>query len=392
MTRVRFIAPAGGLLLTGARAALANHAFARNRRGALILRGDDARTLSELRWLGVAWDESTEAADYAGAIQHLKDTGRLYPCFESETELRAKREFRVKRGKTAVYDRAMLKLTPEQRAAAEAGGKVPHWRFRLSNRILAWNDMIAGRREAKLPAVSDPILVAADGTPALALTAVIDDVADGITHVIRADEGDGMTGVYIDLLDAFGENQEAVTFAHSPALGDIGRLTIRSLRADGVEAEAVARWLGAGGRFAARQFARIPDPADLPGINRAVLGQRSFADVVDRLPAGATEPFWLAVRGHLDLLNEARHWWDVVGGTVFPPIPEGAGPLIDAARATLPPEPWDASTWSTWLSRLPGHADAMLWQLLAGEEQGPDPAALLPLMGRERVLHRLRAV
>lgn len=390
MTRVRFIAPAGGLLVTGARAALANHAFARDRRGVLILRGADDRTLAELRWLGISWAETAEPGDYGAAIQHLKDTGRLYPCFESETELTAKREFRIRRGLSPVYDRAMLKLTPSQRAAAEAGGKVPYWRFRLSNRVLTWNDMIAGRREAKLPAVSDPILVDAGGTPSPTLTAVIDDVAGGITHVIRAEEGDGGTGIYLDLLDAFGESPDAVTFAHLPALANTGRLTIRGLRADGVEAEAIARWLGFTGRFAARQLAKIPDPAGLPAINRAVLAERPFADVVDRLPSGATEPFWLAIRGHIDLLNEARHWWDVVNGTIFPAIPDGAGATIAAARAALPPEAWDSTTWPSWLAALPDGADPILRLTLTGEAQGPDLACLLPLIGRARVLERLR--
>ncbi|MSP02207.1 MAG: glutamate--tRNA ligase [Acetobacteraceae bacterium] len=393
MTRVRFIAPpSGGLLITGARVALANHAFAKNRRGTFVLRAaaDDDRTLSELSWLGVEWNEIGKSGDYAGAIQHLKDTGRLYPCFESEVELRAKREFRIKRGRPATYDRAMLKLTPEQRASAEAGGKQPYWRFRLSNRLLNWNDMISGRREAKLPMVSDPVLVTADGAPTTALTSVIDDVSDSVTHVIRADEGDGTTGIYLDLLEAFGENPDQLVFGHLPVLGDTGRLAVRALRADGIEAEGLSRWIGAGGRFSARQFARNPDAAMLPSINREVLARRDFADVADRLPAGATEPFWLAIRGHVDLLNEARHWWDVVNGAVFPPIPTGSGALIQAARAALPPEPWDPGTWAAWRANLPPGSDDTLRLLLTGEEQGPELASLLPLISRFRVLERLR--
>jgi glutamyl-tRNA synthetase len=202
MTRVRFIAPAsGGLLVTGARAALANALFARANKGHFAIRlppGED-RITADLRWLGIEWDAVGEPGDYSGAIEQLKAIGRLYPCFETETELRAKREYRIRRGQPDVYDRAMLKLTPEQREAAEAGGKRPYWRFRLTNRVLIWNDAISGRREAKLPAISDPILVAADGTPAAALTAVVDDIADRITHVIRADDGDATIGIHIDL-------------------------------------------------------------------------------------------------------------------------------------------------------------------------------------------------
>jgi len=397
MTRVRFIAPlSGGLLVTGARAALANALFARANKGHFAIRlppGED-RITADLRWLGIKWDAVGEPGDYSGAVEQLKAIGRLYPCFETETELRAKREYRIRRGQPDVYDRAMLKLTPEQREAAEAGGKRPYWRFRLTNRVLIWNDAISGRREAKLTAISDPILVAADGTPAAALTAVVDDAADHITHVIRADEGDAMGGIHIDLLQALGHNPATLGFATLPNLGDTGRLAIRNFRNDGVETEALVTWVCGGARFNLRNLTRIPDPAALPALNREILARRDFGAVVDRLPQGATETFWLAIRGHIDLLTEARHWWNVVSGTIFPPIPAGAARLVHAARAALPEEPWSETTWATWLALIPEHASAdnqtQLRLILTGEEQGPELAALLPLIGRSRVLERLR--
>lgn len=391
--RVRFAAPSGPLLLTGARAALANFRFARGRQGHFTLRHADDRMMAELRWLGIDWDAAGEPGDHAEAIARLKHMGRLYPCFESDVELRAKREFRIKRGRSAVYDRAMLKLTPEQRAAAEAGGKTPHWRFRLSPRIVTWMDPIHGRGEAKLPAVSDPVLVAADGTPAAALTAVVDDARDGITHVIRADDGEGMTGIHIDLLDTLGHDSAAVTFARLPVLGNTGRLAVRNLRQDGIEAESLLSWLGCGERFNIRDLAAVPEPETLPAVNRAVLARREFDAVADRLPPGATAAFWLAVRGHVDLLTEARHWWDVVNGTLFPPVPEDAALLAREARRTLPEEPWDTATWRLWLASIPADASPdnarVLRLMLTGEEQGPALDALLPLMGRIRVLARL---
>ena len=397
MTRVRFIAPpSGGLLVTGARVALANTLFARANKGHFAIRlpnGED-RISADLSWLGIKWDAVGEPGDYAGAIEQLKTLGRLYPCFETETELRAKREYRIRRGQPDVYDRAMLKLTPEQRETAEAGGKRPYWRFRLTNRVLIWNDAISGRREAKLTAVSDPILVAADGTPAAALAAVVDDAADHITHVIRADEGDAMAGIHIDLLQALGHNPAGIGFATLPALGDTGRLAIRNFRNDGVEAEALATWLCGGARFNLRNLTRIPDPVTLPALNRDILAQREFAAVADRLPPGASETFWLAIRGHIDLLTEARHWWDVVSGTIFPPIPAGAARLVHAARAALPDEPWNDTTWAAWLSLIPDQVtpdkQTQLRLILTGEEHGPELAALLPLIGRSRVLDRLR--
>jgi glutamyl-tRNA synthetase len=195
------------------------------------------------------------------------------------------------------------------------------------------------------------------------------------------------------LLSALGQNPEAVTFGNLPHLGDTGRLAIRNLRHDGIEAEALIDWLGGGGpRFSPRRMARVPDPVALPSLNREVLARREFGSVADRLPPGATEPFWLAIRGHIDLLTEARHWWDIVNGTILFPIPEGAADLVRQACAALPDEPWDHRAWAAWLAAIPADQDnaTTLRLILTGEDQGPELAAVLPLIGRSRVLGRLR--
>ena len=390
MIQVRFIVPPSGpLLVSGARVALANALFSGRHGGRMTVRipGGDQRVTDDLRFLGVTWDAIAAPRDRAAAIETLKTRGRLYPCFESEVELRAKQDRRLRRNQPSIYDRAMLKLTAEQRAAAEAGGKQPHWRFRLSDRTLSWRDMIGGWREVKLPTVSDPVLIDAAGTVQPALAAVLDDVAEGITHVIRADEGAGNTGLYIDLLDALGRDPAEITFAHLPAAADAGRLAIRALRQDGIEAETIVAWLGGAGRFEPRNMAHALDAAALPALNRSVLATRDFAAVRDRLPAGAGEAFWLAIRGHIDLLNEARYWWEVVSGTIFPQVPEDV-----PTTAAPPPEPWDRETWPAWRAILPPEAEPALRMRVTGEAQGPELAALLPLIGRARVMERLRGV
>ena len=122
-----------------------------------------------------------------------------------------------------------------------------------------------------------------------------------------------------------------------------------------------------------------------------------FAAVADRLPPGATEAFWLAVRGSLDLLTEARGYWDVVAGTIVPPVIEGEGAI--PARTAL--EHCRPSPGAACLDRLDRgaaagtgrRASALLLPLrlaLTGEDQGPDLDALLPLIGRTRAAQRLQ--
>src|SRR4051812_33474471 len=192
MIRVRFaVNPAGPLFVGSARVALANDLFARRSQGQMLLRLDDVdrtnvrptaieQIILDLQWFGIAWHQSFRQSErielYQAAIERLKRDGFIYPCFESEEELKAKQEFRHKRNQSPIYDRAMLSLTAKQRQDAEAGGKHPHWRFKLSGRTLEWSDLILGPCRASLSAVSDPILVRADGTPTRILASVVDDI------------------------------------------------------------------------------------------------------------------------------------------------------------------------------------------------------------------------
>ena len=468
--KVRFApSPTGHLHVGNARVALANFLFARRHGGTFLLRYDDTDSersrpelveaiAHDLRWLGIEWDESFHQSErmerYAAAAERLKQAGRLYPCFESEEELRAKRERQIKRHQAPVYDRAMLALTPEQRAAAEAGGKRPYWRFLLSPGTVEWDDMALGHRQVKLSSLSDPVLIRGDGTPLYTFTSVVDDIETGITHIIRGEDHITNTGVQIDLLAALSEvpgggglsgassaaagvqaamadgarayppYAPRIGFAHLPLLTDteggklskrIDSLSLRSLRHDGVEPGAIAAYLARLGtsddpepspmaELAAHfdlshvsHSAALFDATQLLAMNRRVLQRLPFAEVADRLPSGATEAFWLAVRGNLDLLVEARGWWDVVAGTIVPPVIEGERDFLLSAVETLPAEPWDGAVWASWIDALKqatgrkGRALFLPLRLaLTGEEHGPELRDLLPLMGRPRAANRLQ--
>jgi glutamyl-tRNA synthetase len=103
------------------------------------------------------------------------------------------------------------------------------------------------------------------------------------------------------------------------------------------------------------------------------------------------------VRGNLDLLSEARLWWDVVSGTIVPPPLEGETSFFRQALETLPPEPWSGDVWRAWTETLKqasarkGRALFLPLRLaLTGEDHGPELRDLLPLIGRARAEQRLR--
>jgi glutamyl-tRNA synthetase len=438
--KVRFAPSPTGLLHVGnARIALANWCLARRSGGRVLLRLDDTDTErsraefaaaieEDLRWLGLDWDAFARQSDrlpaYEAAAERLRAAGRLYPCLETEEELAYKREQRIRQGRPPVYDRAALRMTKEGLDRAIANGKRPHWRFLLSGGTVTWRDGVLGERAVKLPSLSDPVLVRADGSFLYTFTSVVDDLEMGITDVIRGEDHVTNTGIQIDILKALaGEYPRTLRFAHLPLLTDAdggplskrsGAVGLRQLRRDGVEPAALAGYLLALGTSTdprpgmpaelARDFdlARVShsaarfDPKQLLALNRRHLHALPFAAVQDRLPDGATEAFWNAVRGNLDLFREARDWWEVASGDILPAGDPADAALLHDAAATLPEEPWDEATWPSWTSALAersGRKGRALYlplrRALTGEEHGPDLKTFLPLIGRERALKRL---
>jgi len=440
MIKVRFApSPTGYLHAGNARAALVNFLFARSQNGVLLLRLDDTDTergrpeyeqgiYDDLHWLGLDWDETARQSErfarYAEVTEQLKAAGRLYPCFENEDELASKRAALIKRKLPPVYDRAALSLTAEQRATAEAAGKRPYWRFKLSDGVAAWQNLVLGGRSIKFGTVSDPVLIRADGTPLYTFTSVVDDIDFAITHIIRGEDHVSNTAVQIDLFNAIAP-KALPRFAHLPLISGgegeklskrIGSISLRSLRKDGIEPAAITAYLARLGTnkdaaplpmaeligsFNLSDFGRSPprfDAKQLLTLNRKFLHLLDFATVRDRLPEGAGEAFWLAIRGNLDLLTEARRWWEVVNEDLLsPPDLRGDEAVLHAALKTLPPAPLDEESWKAWTSAIAAATGAKgralyhpLRLALTGEDQGPEMAGLLPLIGHERVLARLQ--
>src|SRR5208282_2934642 len=144
---VRFApSPTGRIHIGNARTAPLNWLYARRYDGKFILRFDDtdrerssaeyaASIERDLGWLGVKPDgvrrQSERMAIYDAAATKLKSRGRLYPAYETSEELDRRRKRQQALGRPPVYDRSALRLTDADRAALEASGRKPHWRFRL---------------------------------------------------------------------------------------------------------------------------------------------------------------------------------------------------------------------------------------------------------------------
>ncbi len=152
--------------------------------------------------------------------------------------------------------------------------------------------------------------------------------------------------------------------------------------------------------FAFEKISMAParfDIEELKTLNARLLHKLPYAAVEERLRALGADGgpvFWEAVRGNLDVLNDAATWWEVITGDIKPLIENKE--LTDSAATLLPPEPWDDTTWSAWIGALKTASGAKgralfhpLRLALTGLEDGPELKVLLPLIGRAKAQERL---
>jgi len=431
--------PTGDLHVGNIRTALHNWLWARHNGGICRLRIDDTDgersqerfvegIRADLAWLGLTMAgevrQSQRFALYEARFAALRAAGRVYPCYETAQELDLRRKVLLGRGLPPVYDRAALGLTADQIAAFEAEGRTPHWRFKLDHAApIAWTDLVRGEQHFDPRLLSDPVIRRADGSWLYMLPSVIDDIDMGVTHIVRGEDHVSNTAAQLQMFAALGA--EAPTLAHTALLVGaegklskrLGSLGVAAFRAAGLEPIAVHALLARLGtsdpvepvtdmaplieRFDFAHFGRAPArfaDEELAALNQKIVHQLAYEAVVDRLPQGIGPAEWDVIRPNLATVGEAAAWLPVLSGTVRPPAMEEADRAYlalaaeMAAEADFAADPWHALT--TALKERTGRKGKALFlplrRALTGLDHGPDMAALLPLIGRERAIERLR--
>lgn len=443
MTVTRFApSPTGRLHVGNIRTALHNWMLARKAGGRFLLRIDDtdaARSREEyadairadLAWLGLEPDgeerQSARLPIYEAAFDKLRATGRVYPCWETAQELELKRKVALGRGLPPVYDRAALALSEAERAAKQAAGEAPHWRFLLDHaEPIVWQDGVRGAQKFDAAQLSDPVVRRADGSWLYMLPSAVDDVEMGVTQVLRGEDHVSNTAVQIQMFTALhaagvGAANSTPQFAHEALLvGSEGKLSKRlgslgcdAFRERGIEPAAIVALLARLGTslpvepiadrtalletFDLATFGRAParfDEAELERLNAALVHQMDYAAVAHRLPAGMDAAGWHAVRPNLSQVAEAADWWRLVTGPIDQPefSDEDRAYLAEAARLLE----WSDDPWHTLTATLKeatGRKGKPLFlplrQALTGMDHGPDMAELLVLIGEDEARVRL---
>ena len=444
MMKTRFApSPTGKLHIGNARTALITWLATRHGNGQFLLRIDDTdreRSKDEyteaikrdLTWLGLDWDELAHQRDrqeiYDQKIEELKAAGRLYPCYETPEQLELKRKTLLNKGQPPIYDRAALDLSDEERGTLEGQGLRPHWRFKLNHDEIIWDDKVRGAVRFHGKDLSDPVVLREDGSPLYHLCSVIDDIDFGITHVVRGEDHVSNTATHVQMFEALGGH--VPEFAHLPLLSDaqggklskrIGSLSIEAIRdEEGLEAMAVNSLLARLGTsepieafdslapltesFDFAKFSRgtpKADPDELLRLNAKIIHDLPFDCVKDRLSAEyqhqINRDYWRAIRPNISRVDDIEQWLSITHGTISAELDSADLDYVRMTAGLLPEGELTAESWAVWIAAIKEQTERKgkalfmpLRQALSGMSHGPEMDKLLPLIGRERALERLK--
>jgi glutamyl-tRNA synthetase len=224
-TRLRFApSPAGDLHVGHVRSGVLTWILAQQQLGRYYVRfentdrakevpGSRDAIVADLNWLGLQGSEDphdqAELTDsHRTALEHLSSAGHVY----------------------------------------EDGGAV---RFRTpSEGTVEWDDLVRGRITVRNVDLDDPVIVRSSGSPTFYLASTVDDVDDGITHMIRADPLRRSTATQMHIWRSLGHEPprvghvSLVTAANtSPVRTGSTTFTIRSLRDRGISPTALLMYL-----------------------------------------------------------------------------------------------------------------------------------------------------
>jgi glutamyl-tRNA synthetase len=412
--RVRIAPSPTGLLHIGtAGTALFNWLFARHEGGEFRLRienTDTSREVAEavdqiqdsLRWLGLDWD---------GPLTFQLD--RMDDC-----------------------RRVAEQLVAEGKAYEDEGAI----RFRMPDEgVTAWEDVVRGRVEVANETIEDTVIVRSDGRPTYNFASPMEDVWDGITHVIRGDDHISNTPKQLNIIRAVGAG--VPVYAHVPMIFGMdgkklskrhGATGLDEFRSAGYLPETLMNFLALLGwapdgettlmnreelieRF---QLERVsPSPAQfdyqkLDWMNGVYIRELSEEDFAHRLV------LWLGENGYdwdaelvartaplvqekIAKLSDYPGFAGFFFGEVEPDTAEldGGGPMLAAAEEALASlEPFDAEAIEATLRAKadelglkPRQAFQPIRVALTGSRISPGLFESIELLGRDTTLKRLQA-
>jgi len=410
--RVRFApSPTGFLHIGSVHTALFNWLFARHEGGEFLLRIENTDTSREveaateqiqesLRWLGLEWDG--EVTFQLDRMPHAQEVAN--------------------------------QLVADEKAYEDDGAI----RFRMPDEgTTSWDDLILGPIEYPNEKLEDVVLVRSDGRPTYNFVSPLEDMLDGITHVIRGQDHVSNTPKQLQILAALGA--ELPAYAHVPLLNGPdgkplskrhGAVTVEEFRAAGFIPEALLNYLALLGwsyddhtevmsrdelieRFSLDRVGKSAATFDyekLTHMNGVYLRALPPGDYADRLVAylreqgydwdeGLVRKVAPLVQEKIATLGEFPRFARFFFERVPPEEPLEDGAVLPAAAQVLAQvEPFEAATIEAALRELaerlglkPRQAFQPIRLALTGSKVSPGLFESLELLGRDESIARINA-
>jgi len=439
--KCRFAPSPTGLLHVGnARSAVLNWAYAKKNNGSFILRIDDTdltrsskefenKIKENLSWLGLDWNKTFNQSEridlYNSNIEKLKNDGRLYPCFETAEELSLKKKSLLSSGKPPIYDRSSLSLSKDEINEKISSGLKPHWRFKLEDGAIHWNDLIKDQVKFDSKYLSDPILIREDGSLLYHLPSVIDDIDEEITHIIRGEDHISNTAFHLQIFKAL--DADPPHFAHHPFLTDqegkgfgkrIGSLSIENLRSEGYEDISIINYLLNIGssedimpetkldsvvnnfdiKNISSSSAKFSENV-LKSLNSDLLKIYNYEDIKSKFELldinVDSKKLWKFSQNNIDFFKDIENWLKTIEIIIDIKNYEIHDTLIVAAIECIPEDPFSYETWDKWTKAINAKTGLKgkelympLRLILTGKDKGPELKNFLPLLDKETLLRK----
>ena len=404
-----------------------------------------------MAWLNLDHDEGPfyqmQRMDrYKAVLATLQEKGYVYPCYMSMEELDALREKQMAAKEKPRYD-GTWRPEPGKVLPAIPEGVKPVLRFKTpQSGVVAWEDKCKGRIEFQNTELDDLVIARPDGTPTYNFCVCVDDMDMNITHVIRGDDHVNNTPRQIHIFEALGA--AVPVFAHLPTvLNELGEKmskrngakAVTAYRDEGYLADAMVNYLARLGwshgddeifsraqflewfnldhlgrsagqfdeaklRWVNAQHMKAMDDGELaqlvkPFVIKAGVAE-SVIDADDRL-VRITALFKDRCETLVDLANWAKVFY--VEGVernaedYAKHVTEAANPLLDAFVSVIEGVEWSKEAIAAAIKEML-KAQGVKMPVLAmpvrvltvGTAHTPSVDAVLELLGREKVIARLK--
>lgn len=405
--------------------------------------------MADMRWLGLNWQEgpdlngphapyfqSQRADIYAYYYKQLEQQHAVYPCFCSPQELSISRKLQLSSGRAPRYAGTCAQLTPEEIQRKLDAGLQPTLRFRVpKNSCISFEDVVRGVQHFHSDDLGDFIIRRADGSPAFFFCNAIDDALMGVSLVLRGE--DHLTNTPRQLLILKALNLPAPNYGHislivgddgSPLSKRHGSQSLQELRAQGWLPQAIVNYLARLGHtysqdhlmnieelaqhFELSRLGKAPARFDVQQLHhwQQVAVSQLEKDAMwywfeertrSQIPVAQKEAFILAVRPNLVFPKDAEQWATVLFSDLICFESEATTEIKSAGKTffaqALQAIETSGTNWrdlTNLLKTSSGKKGKSLFMplrsALTGKTHGPEMGNLLPLLGKDRAIQRLK--